>query len=149
VVPSIEVVHIPRTIQQGDKRPRPRKPIIPVESDELEVLEYVEIEEMVQGDSSGLINLSGPVFYTDLPFTPRQLLDVLPEKYEQQVSGLIILSLRIGIDGTVKELKVKKNTTTCDPCLQNVIKSARQSLWEPAIINNHKIEYWIDKSYYF
>jgi hypothetical protein len=148
-VPSIEVVHIPVTTQQNNKRPKPNKPIIPVEADELDVLDYVETEELIQNDSSGFEKISGPVLYTELPFTPRQLLDVLPERNDQSVSGLIILSLRIGIDGSVKECKVKKNTTNCDPCLENVIQAAWQSIWEPALIKNHKVEYWIDKSYYF
>ena len=146
---TIEVVHIPITTQQRNIKLRPSKPLIPVESDALELLDYVEIEDMIQGDSSGFKTISGPVYYTDLPFTPRQLLDVLPERNNQSVSGLIILSLRIGIDGRVKEYKVIKNTTNCSPCLQNVIKAVQQSKWEPAVINNHKIEYWIDKTYHF
>jgi len=148
-VPVIEVMHIPITTQQRNKKPRPSKPLIPVESDELELLDYVEIEEMIQGDSSGFENISGPVSYADLPFTPRQLLDVLPIRNDPSVSGLIILSLRIGIDGAVKEYKVIKNTTNCNPCLENVIKAVKQSKWEPAAINNQKIEYWIDKTYHF
>ena len=148
-ISTIEVVHIPITTQQRNLKPRPSKPLIPVESDVIELLEYIEIEEIMEGDTSAFEIISGPVYYTDLPFTPRQLLDVLPERNDQSISGLIILSLRIGIGGRVKEYKVIKNTTNCEPCLQNVINAVQQSKWEPAIINNHKIEYWIDKTYQF
>ena len=148
-ISTIEVIHIPITTQQRNMKPRPSKPIIPVESDVIELLDYVEIEDLIRGDSSGIEIISGPVYYTDLPFTPRQLLDVLPERIDESVSGEIILSLRIGINGLVKEYKVKKNTTFCNPCLQNVINAAQQSRWEPAVMDNHKIEYWIDKIYHF
>jgi hypothetical protein len=148
-IPGIEVLHIPITNQNRNKQPRPRKPLIPVESEAIELLDYVEIEEMIEGDSSWSEILSGPVSYKDLPFTPRQLFDVLPERSNQSISGSIILSLRIGIDGEVKEYKVIKNTTECDLCLANVIKAVQQSKWEPALVNNQKVEYWIDKTYQF
>jgi hypothetical protein len=148
-VPAIEVVHIPVTTQQRNQKPRPSKPVIPVESETIELLDYVEMENIIRGDKSTFDISSGPVSYKDLPFTPRQLLDVLPERIDQTVSGLIILSLRIGKDGTVKDFKVIKNTTDCNPCLQNVITAVKQSKWEPAVINNQKIEYWIDKLYQF
>ena len=148
-ISTIEVIHSPITTQQQNIKPRPSKPVIPVESDVIELLEYVEIDEMIEGDSSGLEIMSGPVSYRDLPFTPRQLFDVLPERNDQSISGSIIISLRIGIDGAVKEYKVTKNTTNCNPCLDNVIRAVRQSKWEPAEINHQKIEYWIDKTYQF
>jgi len=148
-VPAIEVVHIPVTTQPRNNKPRPRKPVIPVELETFEILEYVEIEELMKGEMSELENITGPVSYMDLPFTPRQLLDVLPEKNDESISGLIILSLRIGIDGIVKEHKVIKNTTDCNICLENVIKAVFQSKWEPAIIHDQKVEYWIDKTYQF
>ena len=148
-IPGLEVLHIPITNQNRNKQPRPRKPLIPVESEVIEMLDYVEIEEMIEGDSSWSEILSGPVSYKDLPFTPRQLFDVLPERSDHSISGSIILSLRIGIDGEVKEYKVIKNTTNCNSCLENVIKAVQQSMWEPAEINHQKIEYWINKTYQF
>jgi hypothetical protein len=148
-IPGIEVIHIPLTTQKANKKPRPNKPVIPVEAEVINVLEYVEIENIVEGDSSSIEMSSGPVSYTDLPYTPRQLFDVLPEKNDDSISGSIILSLRIGIDGEVKEYKVAKNTTGCNPCLENVIMAVQQSKWEPALVNNQKVEYWIDKTYQF
>jgi hypothetical protein len=57
--------------------------------------------------------------------------------------------LRIGIDGEVKEYKVVQNTTNSNTVLKNVIKVAMQSKWESAVLNNQKVEYWIDKTYRF
>ena len=117
--------------------------------EEIEILDNVEIEEIVPGDSGTINLLSGPVDYTELPYTPRQLYDVMPEKTDDPVFGLIVLSLWIGIEGEVKDYKVKQNTTNSQSCLQNVIKAALQSKWESAVLNDQKVEYWIDKSYRF
>ena len=149
MAPTIEVLDIPRTTQKLDRRPKPTKPFIPVESEEIEILDNVEIEEIVKGDSTGFELLSGPVNYTELPFTPRQLFDIMPERTDESVSGMIILSLRIGIDGEVKDYKVVQNTTGNNTVLKNVIKVAMQSKWESAVLNNQKVEYWIDKTYLF
>lgn len=147
--PAIEVVNIPITNQSQTRKPPPRKPVIPIEAEIIELLDFVEIEEVVLGDSSISGDLSGPVSYTSLPFTPRQLLDVLPEKNDYSISGKIIFSLRIGIDGQVKDYKVIKNTTDCESCLQKVVTAVLQSKWEPAIIDDQNVEYWIDKTYDF
>ena len=148
-IPAIEVIHIPITNHSQKRKLPPLKPIIPIEADIVEFLDYVEIEEVMLGDSSISRNLSGPVYYTKLPFTPRQLYDVMPEKNDEFVTGSIVVSLRIGKDGTVKEYKIVKNTTNCKNCLQNIIKAVQLSKWEPAIVDDHKIEYWIDKTYVF
>jgi hypothetical protein len=77
------------------------------------------------------------------------LYDILPEQTNESVSGLIILSLRIGIDGEVKDYKVLRNTTNSKMTLTNVVKAAMQSKWESAVLKNQKVEYWINKTYRF
>jgi hypothetical protein len=148
-VPSLEVLYIPKTVQKYDKRPKPVKPFIPVEAEEIEILDNVEIDEILEGDPSANNLISGPVNYTDLPYTPRQLFETMPEKMGEPVSGIIILSLRIGVDGGVKEYKLLKNTTNSLTCLRNVVKAAIQSKWESAVLRGRKVEYWIDKTYRF
>jgi hypothetical protein len=149
VAPTIEVLYIPSTTQDLEKKPKPVKPFIPVVAEEIDFLENVEIEEIVPGDSGTINLLSGPVNYTELPFTPRQLYDVMPEKTEEAVLGLIVISLWVGIDGEVKDYKIKQNTTNNPSCLTNVISAALQSKWESAVLNDQKVEYWIDKTYRF
>jgi hypothetical protein len=148
-VPSIEVLYIPSTTQKPNRRPKPIKPFIPVESDEIEILDDVKIEELVEGDFETNNIISGPVNYTELPYTPRQLFDTMPEKMDESVSGIIVLSLRIGIDGEVKDYNVIQNTTSNVTCLKNVVKAAMLSKWESAILRDQKVEYWIDKTYRF
>jgi hypothetical protein len=147
--PSIEVLNIPSTTQELNKIPKPVKPFIPVESDDIEILDNIEIEELVEGDSAATNILSGPVNYTELPYTPRQLFDIIPEKTEEPVSGIIVLSLRIGVDGSVKDYKVVQNTTNNSTCLGYVVKAVMQSRWESAVLREQKVEYWIDKTYRF
>ena len=149
IAPAIEVINIPKTNSQINQRPIPKKPFIPLVSDEIEILDYIEIEKIVEGDSFKIEKSSGSVEYTDLPYTPRQLYDVLPYKYEDPVSGLIVISLLIGIDGRVKDIKVIEDSINDELVLENVIYVAKKSRWESAVLNNEKVEYWIDKVYRF
>jgi len=84
-----------------------------------------------------------------LPFIPRQILEVIPKKVDENVKGIITLSLKIGKDGKVVSYTVLNNTTNCTECLENVLTAIHKSQWEPASVNGNKIEYWIQKSYKF
>jgi hypothetical protein len=83
------------------------------------------------------------------PFIPRQILEVIPKKVEENIKGVIKLSLKIGKEGKVVSYIVLANTTNCPECLKNVIAAIHKSEWEPASVNGNKIEYWIEKSYKF
>jgi hypothetical protein len=95
------------------------------------------------GDGSG--SGSG---YLSLPFVPRQILEVVPQNVEG-VKGTIILVLKIGTDGFVKEDKIIYNTTNNSECLKNTIDAAYKSRWEQIKIEGKQIQYWIEKTYKF
>ena len=95
------------------------------------------------GDGSG--SESG---YLSLPFVPRQILEVVPQNVEG-VKGTIILVLKIGTDGFVKEDKIIYNTTNNFECLKNTIDAAYKSRWEQIKIEGKQILYWIEKTYKF
>jgi hypothetical protein len=95
------------------------------------------------GDGSG--SGSG---YISLPFVPRQILEVVPQNVEG-VKGTIILVLKIGTDGFVKEDKIIYNTTNNSECLKNTIEAAYKSRWEQIKIEGKQIQYWIEKTYKF
>lgn len=95
------------------------------------------------GDGSG--SGSG---YLPLPFVPRQILEVVPQNVES-VKGTIILVLKIGTDGFVKEHKVIYNTSNDDACLMNTIDAAYKSRWEQVKIEGKQVQYWIEKTYRF
>lgn len=84
-----------------------------------------------------------------LPFVPRQVLEVVPEKEDDNTEGEIDLILRIGTDGSVKEHKVNSNTTNSFRYLNNVIKAAYKSRWEAVTYKGDKVEYWVEKKYSF
>lgn len=148
-LPKLILVDIPPTRQLNKPKPQPAKPIIPVPSDETDVLVDVEIIQEQSLDLSGLDLEASPDALRNLPFVPRQILEVLPEKPVGEAHGIIVLALRIGLDGSVVEHKVKSNTTNCPDCLQKVIAAARKSRWQSVEFKGQKTEYWIEKSYTF
>ncbi len=84
--------------------------------------------------------------YTPLPFMPRQILEVIPQNVEG-TNGEIVLLLKIGIDGIVKEHKVVMNTTGDSEVLKHVLEVAYKSRWEKIKMDSRQIEYWIEKTY--
>lgn len=147
---EILVLDMPKTIQLIKKtRPRPVRPIILIPSDEIETLDYVEID-FKNADISLFDGLDSVI--TDLnklPYIPRQILEVVPKKNEENIKGEIILSLRIGMDGRVKKYIIVKNTTNSLTCLNNVIQAAQKSRWQSVKIKEEFYEYYIRKSYIF
>ncbi len=102
------------------------------------------------GSGNGAGNGNGNVFNAEqLPFVPRQILEVIPVSEGESITGIISLTLKIGTDGRVITHKVLLNTTGSDKELQNVIKAAYKSKWEAIKIKDTKIEYWVNKTYRF
>lgn len=85
---------------------------------------------------------------TLLPFTPRQILEVIPER-ESSFSGTIKLSVRIGKDGLVKEHKVLTNTSNSPECLVRVLQAVYKSKWQSVKLEGKVVEYWTEKTYRF
>lgn len=88
------------------------------------------------------------VGYRSLPFVPRQILEVLPQNVEGE-KGEILLLLKIGKDGAVKEHKVIINTFNDPFGLKNVVDAAYKSRWEKLKMEGAQIEYWVEKKYRF
>ena len=86
--------------------------------------------------------------FKQLPFMPRQTLEVLPQKAED-AKGMIVLALKIGLDGNVKDNKVILNTVNSADCLKYVLEAAYKSKWEKIKMEGQQIEYWIEKTYRF
>jgi hypothetical protein len=148
----------PSTAQQNIKNPRPTVPkiIIPDVIEEPDILPDQDIvsptKSGASGNEKGNSNISGEGSILDmpqLPFVPRQILEVLPKNVEKNTKGYIELSLKIGTDGRVIEYKIIGNTTGSDQVLQSVIMAAYKSKWEPIKIKNNKVIYWVEKTYSF
>lgn len=143
-VPSIEMVEIPRTVQERKiNKIRPQKPVIPVPAEETEILQEVTLhqEELQLSDSFGAT--SGK----STKIMARQLFEVMPQKPDFPVRGQITLSLKIGIEGTVLEYRILQNTIGSNLYLQQVLEVLKKSRWQPAQINGENIESWIKKTY--
>jgi hypothetical protein len=148
----------PSTAQQNIKSPKPPVPkiIIPDVVEESDILPDQDIVSTTKtgesGNEKGSSNISGEGSILDipqLPFVPRQILEVLPKNVEKSTKGYIELSLKIGTDGHVIEYKIIGNTTGSDQALQSVIMAAYKSKWEPVKIKNNKVIYWVEKTYSF
>ena len=148
----------PSTAQQSIKSPRPPVPkiIVPDVLEEPDILPDQDIVSSTKsgesGNEKGSSNISGEGSILDmpqLPFIPRQILEVLPKNVEKSTKGYIELSLKIGTDGHVIGYKIIGNTTGSDQALQSVIMAAYKSKWEPVKIKDNKVIYWVEKTYSF
>ena len=99
------------------------------------------------GKGNGIGNGSGDGTVM-LSFTPRQILEVVPERLDK-VKGIIKLSVRIGKEGLVKDHKVLQNTTDNSSCLVKVLEAVYKSRWQAVKIEGTFIEYWTEKTYRF
>ncbi len=145
----IEIIHIPPTKHNVTRRPPPPRPQIPVAAEELEIL----LPVLINTKASNAIeeNSLNSDLQSGLPegYRPRQLLEVVPEKVDEEFSGEIVLALRIGKNGKVIKHRVLHNSTESAICKENALNAAKASLWESATINGKPVEYWIEKTYKF
>ncbi|MGD8780283.1 MAG: hypothetical protein PVH88_15120 [Ignavibacteria bacterium] len=157
--PMITVIDIPKTKQSGspDLIPPPPKLELSNIFDIVEDYELpdVEIEETTITEKIGAskeqpakLEEDKPYEFSALPFIPRQILEVVPEKVNNS-EGVIKLSILIGKNGKPQKHKVLKNTTNKMLCYDKVIEAVYKSKWQPILIEGDLIEYWIEKSYLF
>ncbi len=147
-VPALSVTIIPRTVQKTKTAPPPEKPVIPVSSDEIDILDNIPVHYPKKNRNLHL-ETHGAYQVEELPYVPRQILEVLPANCGQKIQGRIDLALLIDTEGHVKDVRVLKNTTASDLCLKNVLQAVHQSRWEAVTIDVKKVSYWISKSYVF
>jgi hypothetical protein len=150
---------VPPTIQTEELKQtssiKPHEPAIIINGnlEPVEILKDVDIQNnsSISSSKNGVgnssINKAGTSSVS--PFIPRQILEVIPKKVDENIKGIIKLSLKIGKNGKVVSYIVLANTTNCPECLKNVITAIHKSEWEPASVNGNRIEYWIEKSYKF
>ncbi|MEJ2617489.1 MAG: hypothetical protein P8Z35_21225 [Ignavibacteriaceae bacterium] len=143
-------------MQSETLNPKPHEPkvVIPNVIDDPEILPDVKIIDSGETEGTGegksfIASNNSGIDAPQLPFIPKQILEVLPDNNEGDISGYIDLRLKIGTDGKVIEHKVIANTTGSNKYLQSVIVAAYKSRWEPIKIDNNKIDYWVEKTYTF
>ncbi|MFZ0452682.1 MAG: hypothetical protein WAM24_02965 [Ignavibacteriaceae bacterium] len=144
------------TVQSEVSNPKPREPKVVISNliDDPVILPDENIKTTGENKNSGKGMNSNNTAYKpgidapQLPFIPKQILEVLPDN-NGDITGYINLRLKIGTNGKVIEHKVIANTTGSYKYLQSVIVAAYKSRWEPIKIDNSKIDYWVEKTYTF
>ena len=144
------------TVQADISNPKPPEPKIHIPNiiDDTDILSDEKIVSAGQTENAGnrsssyASNNSG-LDAPELSFIPKQILEVLPNNTDANITGYIDLKLKIGIDGKVIEHIVIANTTGSNKYLHSVIVAAYKSRWEPTKIDNNKIDYWVEKTYTF
>jgi hypothetical protein len=148
--PILQVIEIPQTRQT--KRAlliKPPKPIIPVEGTDIELLSEVKISLHMSEHGTDSLFASDFIEGLPLPYKPRQIVEVIPGNVDKEITGEIILQLKIGLSGKVNNFRIIKNSTNSQTCLEEAISAAKKSLWEAAVMNGQTVEYWIEKIYRF
>jgi len=143
---TFTIVEIPRTKQKITKRPRPLRPSIPVASDEIDIIDEVELEESaVTVSDIGLGSDTAGVTFSEA----RQILETVPKDTENRINGYITLNLQIDKYGKVKTCRVKETSLSDSAYASVIISAVMKSLWKPALKNGKPIESWVIKTYSF
>jgi hypothetical protein len=154
--PLILLSDVPSTVHDNSffAPPHPPMPEIIVSDYVLEwPLPDVEMADVVAaGNNANGKNIradKGNSSFSPASFIPKQTLEVFPEKSKNHAEGEVKLSLRIGGEGKALAHKVLLNTTGSEECLQNSIKAAYKSRWNPVDTNLVSSGYWVEKTYEF
>lgn len=147
-IQAIQIV--PKTYQSPlSAIPQPVKPAIPVESEEIELLDNIMMQTQIDASLRDEYGALAPVEVKNLPYTPRQLFEVLPEETHEKINGEVKLLLKIDVDGQVADYKITSNTINNETYLKSIIEAATRSRWAPAVINERPVIYWVEKRYTF
>jgi hypothetical protein len=134
------------------EKTKPTAPVIFVADiiDEPEMLDDVKIatakSKVEESDASEEVAILETGNYST---APRLTFEVLPDEKDDQISGSLNLSLKIGKDGKVISHKVLFSTLECENCMDKIMSAVYRSKWQPAITNGIEVDYWVEKSYVF
>jgi hypothetical protein len=149
-ISNIEVIQIPKTYQHVQfNLPPAAKPAIPVESDEIQIMDDIQVESSINEQIKSQLGAMTPIELKKLPYTPRQLYEVLPEEADEIIIGEVKLLLKIDVEGKVADYEIIYSSISSAAYLDKIIDAASRSKWAPAVINNRPVIYWVEKSYKF
>jgi len=151
-----DIEDIPLTKQYVKRgQPKPRRPVIPLPTEEPSVPEDETIEETNInwniGDSP--FALDGITASRADTIPPRPLVQVFPEYPEQErkrnIAGTVRLLVKINSSGKVINVVVSKNTTGSKLCERAAVQAAYRSTYIPAKSANRNIAMWTICDYGF
>ena len=151
--PIILIENIQPTTQMPKvERNKPTAPVIFIADliEELEILDNVEIATAkTKVEDFDVLDDVAILETGSYSTTPRLTFEVLPDEKDDQISGSLNLSLKIGKDGKVISHKVLFSTLECEKCMEKIMSAVYRSKWLPAITNGIEVDYWVKKSYVF
>ena len=149
VMLSFIIEDIPATRQSVRRgRPAPKKPVVPLPSEDPAFPEDATIDETSidweAGDSP--FGFSGLTAGRADTIPPRPLIQVMPEYPEtlrkKNVAGSVRLLIKVGDAGSVLDVVVSYNSTGNDLCAQASVDAAKRSTYMPARMDDRFIEMW-------
>ncbi len=151
--PVILYDDIPQTIQRSaEPAPPPQIPPINI-TEEIEAYQTLDdvavIQSAAENGEESSDDHQGDNHFQYVRSAPRLLYEVVPAGGEDDYHGRLQLSLKIDEDGRVIDHRILYNSLDCPDCLNNLIKAAYKSKWEPAVVNGIREDYWVVKSYTF
>ena len=149
----INVENIPIT-RQTRMKPPPKKPTVPVPSEDENIPEDATIEETTLKYTNIFDDLPGVPGITGANMTPpKPIAWVFPEYPEEEkkkgIHGVVKLSIHIDNKGKVVEVVVLDNTTRSEKCAQAAVEAAYGSRFRPAKEGNRAVDFWITQPYRF
>ena len=143
---------VPPTRQNVKKIIPPKRPVIPIISEEIDAFDLLEdikitVAALTESEQIESKNENVNTGFPDV--VPRLSLEVLPDNKDGQLNGRLSLSIKISKKGNVIGHKILLNSLDCEGCIDKVISAVYKSKWEPAVRNGVEAEYWVQKSYIF
>ena len=150
--PVILFSEIPRTVQNPPIQVQ--KPEIPPISitDEMEAFELlgdVNLSSIVSNQNTKVSTVIADQNIQSVRTAPRLIFEVMPAAGDNTFSGKLQLSLKINENGRVIDHRIIFNSLGCTKCLDEIVRTAYKSKWEPAMANGKKEDYWVIKTYTF
>ena len=152
----VEISDIPETRQTVSAKGQPVKPVIPIAGNITEELLFDD--DMNLGTEFGLLPIPAPPpppgNKTKSEYQPpRLIVSKFPEYpkdlQKQGISGVIILGVRVDVNGKVVEHKVKSNTTRNSVLEKLAVETVYKCRYMPATENKKPTEAWTDHKFEF
>lgn len=144
---TIEEIPVTRqTVRRG--RPAPKKPVVPLPSEDPSIPEDLTIDEtLIQWDAGDSpFGRSGLTTGRADTIPPRPLVQVMPEYPEslrkQKIEGSVRLLLKVDGNGSVINVVIAENSTGSDLCAEAALEAAKRSSYLPARAGERMLEMW-------
>ncbi len=153
---QFHVDQVPMTEQKVRRGSRPpKKPVIPIESEDPDVPENMTIDETDVYLDYGESIFGNASITEGRPDTipARPIIQVLPnypkDLREQGISGTVKLWVLVDTTGKVVDAVVSENDTESKACAEAAIKAARKSTYHAAKADGKPIQMWTRCIYRF